>query len=94
MIRKDERKIVFLGVGIICLLFFYTIFSARGIMKGHQLTTQRDTIVSKNVILAAQNEKLSTDVNMLNSNLKTIEKAARNQLDLVRKNEILYKFID
>ncbi len=83
-----------LGISVISFLLFYTIFSDRGILKVRELTLERESIKSIAVKLETENIRMETSINGLNDDLKVIEKAARNELDLVRKDEILYKFSD
>lgn len=91
---KDQRNIIVIGLVIIALLLFYTVFSERGVLKGRQLALQRDALIAKSKLIEAENKELAEDLKKLNSDLKTIERVARRQLDLVKENEILYKFTD
>ena len=91
---KDQRNIIVIGLVIIALLLFYTVFSERGVLKGRQLALQRDALIAKSKLIEAENEELAEDLKKLNSDLRTIERVARSQLDLVKENEILYKFTD
>lgn len=83
-----------LGLAIISFLLFYTVFSERGLMKGRQLAMQRDALIAKSNFIKDENRQLSEELARLTSDIKTIEKAARSQLDLVKEDEILYKFTD
>ncbi|MBE9503364.1 MAG: septum formation initiator family protein [Proteobacteria bacterium] len=94
MMNKDHRNIIVVGLAITALLLFYTVFSERGVLKGRQLTLQRDALIAKSKVIKAKNAQLTEELKRLNNDLKTIEKIARSQLDLVKENEILYKFTD
>lgn len=91
---RSNKKIILLGISVISFLLFYTIFSDRGILKVRELTVERDSIKSMAGKLEVENVRMETGINELNDDLKVIEKAARSELDLVRKDEILYKFSD
>lgn len=92
--NKDQRNVIVVGLVIIALLLFYTVFSERGVLKGRQLALQRDALIAKSKIIEAENAQLAEELKRLNKDLKTIEKVARSQLDLVKEDEILYKFTD
>jgi len=92
--KKDQRNIILLGLAIISFILFYTVFSESGLLKGRQLAMQRDALIAKSNLIKDENRLLSEKLNRLTSDMKTIEKAARSQLDLVKEDEILYKFTD
>ena len=92
--NREHRNIAVVGLTLISLLLFYTIFSERGLLKGYQLAIQRDAIIAESSLIGQKNEQLSEELKKLSSNIKIIERAARSQLDLVREDEILYKFVN
>ncbi len=95
MIDSSSNKIMpALGIFVISLMVIYTIFSERGLLKVRELTLDRDSIKSMSTRLEAENTKLEGHISALDKDIKVIEKAARSELDLVRKDEILYKFAD
>ena len=75
------------------ILLLYTFFSERGLIRVHQLTLERDYIKSKSNTIESQNEKLLLKSTELKYDFKQMEKTARAELDLVRDDEILYKFM-
>lgn len=95
MIRTiGGNKLFWGGASIVFLLLFYAVFSERGLLKVRRLSLERDTIKMRSSVIAEENRKLAKEAEALKHDIKAIERAARSQLDLVRKDEILYKFAD
>lgn len=89
-----ENKATWLYVITFVFLLLYTFFSERGLVRVHQLTIDRDNIKIKSKQIEIENEKLLSKVQILKHDLSEMEKAARAELDLVREDEILYKFTE
>lgn len=94
MKTQGNNKLFLGGLSIILFLLFYTFFSERGLLKSRQLTGERDAIITQAKTLAVENRHLTEVNKALKTDLKTIERAARSTLDLVKENEILYKFAE
>ncbi|MBE9536136.1 MAG: septum formation initiator family protein [Proteobacteria bacterium] len=92
MKNKRLNEMVWGGILIATLLVAYTFFSERGLVKSRVLSMERDAIVSKVNAIEADNRSLSANIESLRGNMETIEKTARTELDLVREDEILFKF--
>ena len=91
---EENKKTIFVGVAIISLFFFFTIFGDRGLTKVRLLTLERDALKEKADAIEEENRILTREIALLKNDIRTIERAARGQLDLVREDEILYKFAD
>ncbi|MDH3976396.1 MAG: septum formation initiator family protein [Deltaproteobacteria bacterium] len=87
-----ENKFTWLYVFTFVLLLLYTFFSERGLIRVHQLATERDNIIMRSQIVEGENKKLLSKALLLKNDFKEMEKTARAELDLVREDEILYKF--
>ena len=94
MIKNIKRKFFFTGVAIITLILIYTAFSGRGLLKVKQLLYDSDSINTQINRITDKNNKLKVEAAALSNEMMTIERAAREQLDLVKENEVLYKFGD
>ena len=89
-----KDRILWGGAAVIVLLLFYTLFSDRGLLKARELANERDAIIVATKALEEDNRRLTAKTTALKQDMRAIEKAARNELDLVREDEILYKFIE
>ncbi len=89
-----NHKFFLAGLSIILVLFYYAVFSERGLLKVRELSMERDRIRMQAETVAAENRRLKEEAEALRHDIRAIEKAARSQLDLVREDEILYKFTE
>ena len=87
-----ENKMTLVYILTFMVLLLYTFFSERGLLRVSQLTTERDQIKLKSQLIEKENEKLRLKTLSLKKDPSEMEKTARAELDLVRKDEILYKF--
>lgn len=90
---SNKKKLLF-GMFVVSFMLLYTVLNERGLLKVRELIAERESIKSMSIRLEAENSKLESQIYALSKDIKVIEKAARNELDLVRKDEILYKFAD
>lgn len=81
-----------ISIAITILILSYTFFSERGLIKSRILSMERDVIILKANDVEADNRMLSTEIESLRNDKRSIEKAARTELYMVREDEILYKF--
>ena len=87
-----ENKLALFYIITTCLLLIFTFFSDRGLLRVEQLKTERNLIQSKSLKVQNHNNTLLAQSLSLNNNIDEMEKAARAELDLVKKDEILFKF--
>ncbi len=92
--QENKRRILMGGSVVILIILGITFFSERGLLKARKLTLERDLIVTQARLLENENKKLAKTAQLLRTDMQTIERAARSELNLVREDEILYKFID
>jgi len=92
VIKSGQNRFVWAGMLVVALILIYTAFSERGLLKVRQLMNDRDSIRAEIKLTSQENERLALEAKALSDDMMTIEKAARQQLDLVKENEILYKF--
>ena len=88
----SENKLTLIYAIAVSLLLLYTFFSERGLIRVYQLSMERDYIKDKSLRIESENSLLHSQSLTLKTNLAEMEKTARGELDLVREDEILYKF--
>ena len=88
----SENKTTLIYVIAVSLLLIYTFFSERGLIRVYELSMERDYIKTKSSKLDIENNILQSQGMALKSNFNEMEKTARAELDLVREDEVLYKF--
>jgi len=94
VIKNNQKIFLWAGVAVVVLILIYTAFSERGLFKVRQLLYDRDSIKAQIKHTMDENIKLKREAAALSNDMHTIERTAREQLDLIKKNEILYKFGD
>jgi cell division protein FtsB len=88
------RKGFFLTLAIVALLIFlmFVIYGKKGLMDVHALRQQRDRLVKKNEILNRENLVLYREIDRLKHDPIYIETIARQELGLIGKDELIFKF--
>jgi cell division protein FtsB len=75
---------VFMGILIV--------FGNRGLIDNYKMLKRLDDVKTKNQEIAAENYEIKKKILLLRSNLPYIETIARNELGMVRKGDIVYRF--
>ena len=88
-----RRQNIFIAVALLLLfsLFFFIIFSDRGLMDLNMLRKERDQLAEKNQLLNHENHTLSDEIDRLQNDPKYIENIARQELGMVGKDELILK---
>ncbi|MDO8957921.1 MAG: septum formation initiator family protein [Deltaproteobacteria bacterium] len=88
------RKQYFLYLTIfISTMLVFTIFGGRGLMQIYHLKEEREKIKIATGRLSEENRKLAQQIERMKKNKKEeVERIAREELGLVKKGEIIYKF--
>ena len=87
-----QRFVSFLVLGLFLWFFFSFLLGDHGVFKIIGLNREVDETISHIEELKRENEALEEEVGKLQSDLETIEEIGRTEYDLVRENEIVYKF--
>ena len=68
------------------------VFGNRGLVDNYKMLKRLDDIKKKNQELTVENDEIKRKIILLRSNLPYIETIARNELGMVRKGDIVYRF--
>ncbi len=75
------------------VLFLFLAFGARDLMQIDHLKEEREKALLKNTRLKEENKKLEDQIRRMQTHKKEeVEKFAREELGMVKKGEVLYKF--
>ena len=77
---------------VIAGILGYTIFGETGLIHLVKLRRELKVMRQENVRLRQENERLRAQARALRSDLKYIEKVAREELGMVKKDEQVYQF--
>lgn len=86
-VRGRFWLVLFLTVG---LFLFYSAVGERGLIRLHQMVTQRNDLRSSVSSLQESNAQLAEQVRLLRDDPATIEYFARTELGMVRTGETVY----
>ena len=87
----NTREKILLSFAILALfsMLFFVIFGENGLVDLNLLRQQRDSLLKKNRIL--EQENLYREIDRLKHDLKYIENVARQELGMIKKDEVIFK---
>ncbi len=94
MKKKTARFIIFISFILSAILILECFFSKDGIRAFRTLKHQIKSLNAEIENLRVQKKKLEIEVYKLSSDDSYIEKIARRDYDLLRKKEIILKFVE
>ena len=94
MNKSPFSKTVGLGILLAALFMAFTVFSDRGLLRVSKLSSEKEAIAEAARLMEEQNKSLAREKDALINDLDTIERAARENLDMTRSDEIIYKFVE
>ena len=87
-----QRHLLYFLGGLILLLAVVTVVSERGAIHLWRLRGEKSRIDEQNYRLQKENEALRQRVSRIRNDNHYLEKLAREELNLVRPGEIIYRF--
>jgi cell division protein FtsB len=88
---KKEKILVFMSLFLLMGLFIYIIFSKHGYLDLIHLKQEQSRLIQKNDQLARENHAISIEIDRLENDLSYIESIARQELGMIKKDEIILK---
>jgi cell division protein FtsB len=86
-----RRRIATLAIAMIaCLLLAHVMLGANGMVVYKQKRSEYDALQKKLALVRAENEKVTQQIQALQSDKKAIEKEAREQLGYAKPGEFVY----
>jgi cell division protein FtsB len=92
--EKKKQWGIILLVGLIVLVWFFALFGEKGVIKIIQLRRERDKILADVNRIQEENKRLQEEIKRLREDPRYLESVARNDLGLIKENEILFIFED
>jgi len=81
-------------VGLILLVWYFSLFGEKGLIKIIQLKRERDRIIADVSHIEDENRRLQEEIKRLREDSRYLESVARRDLGLIKENEILFIFED
>jgi len=86
------RKCALVAGALAIVLAGLSALDARGLRRFHRLQADTAAYEEKRRALASENEALRREIAALSGDVKALERAAREDLGLVRGNEVVFTF--
>ena len=90
--RLPPNWLVYTLAGLIVLVSVYTITGDRGAVHLWRLRGEKAKLDDKNFRLQKDNEALAQRISQLRNSNYYLEKLAREELNLARRGEVIYRF--
>ncbi len=90
--KKSYFKILLITLTILVILVGWVGFSDRGLIKLYRMEIERQTYIDKIEALKRENQKLTREIYRLRHDPEYVERLAREELGLVKEDEIIYRF--
>jgi cell division protein FtsB len=92
---QKGKNLNFLIAAIFTLILaLFVIFSMHGIIKVYKLKNEETKVDKQIASLKKSNEKISSKIYQLKHNKQYIAELAREELGMIKKGEIVFKFIN
>jgi cell division protein FtsB len=88
----SQRHVLYVLGGLILLLMGVTIIGERGAIHLWRLRGEKSRIDEQNYLLQKENESLRQRVSRIRNDNHYLEKLAREELNMVRPGEVIYRF--
>jgi len=95
-VKKKKRSFEYWVAWLLFLALFFiflTIFGQNGLLQIGDLKKARMMLTKETFALREENDSLRREIKGLKEDPFFIEKVAREELDLVRPNEVVYQFV-
>jgi cell division protein FtsB len=94
LLNISHKSYLFYGLIVFSLLFF-SYFCAQGLQEIYNLQKEKEKIELNNQKLREENMRLTNQIKKIkNNDREEIEKIVREELGLIKKGEIVYKFVE
>jgi len=90
----NTKQSILLAFAILALfsMFWVILFGESGLADFNQLRTERDRLLKRNAVLTQENLSLYREIKRLKNDLSYLENVARQELGVVGKDELIFKF--
>jgi cell division protein FtsB len=89
------KKLLKIPLIVLCLSILSVVwlgFGESGFVRLYRSEAERQTCIERIRRLAEENQALLNEVHLLRTDMKYVESVARRELNLIKENEIIYRF--
>ncbi len=87
-----SRRTWLIPIACIFFILVFTIFGERGLLRIYELNQEQKQIDKRIAEIQHENQKIRITIDALRKDPQKIEMIARQELGLVKPNEIIYQF--
>jgi cell division protein FtsB len=92
--EMKRRGLSIFLLGLILLVWYFSLFGEKGVIKIIQLRRERDRILADVNRIQDENKTLQEEIKRLREDSRYLESVARRDLGLIKENEVLFIFED
>jgi len=89
---KRSRTVVFVALALAFVLAGFSVADPKGLRRYMRLSAEADDYEQRAGVLRQQNDALRREIDALLHDSRALEQAAREDLGLVRANEVVFRF--
>ena len=89
------KRLLRIPLIVLCLFFLSVIwlwFGEGGFARLYRSEAERQSCIERIHRLAGENQTLLDEVKLLRTDMKYVESVARRELNLIKENEVIYRF--
>ena len=89
------KKLLRIPLIVLCLLFLSVVwlwFGEGGFARLYLSGAERQSCIERIHRLAEENQAILDEVKLLRTDMKYVESVARRELNLIKENEVIYRF--
>jgi cell division protein FtsB len=90
--QKQFWKISLIMIGILVPLLAWLVFGKRGLVELYHSDQERQAYEERIRRIDEENRALYEEINRLKTDMEYIESVARKELNLIREDEVMYRF--
>lgn len=90
---QNKKILRVLGYAVLAVIAYFFLAGNAGLIHLIQAKIEKVKIEKEILQLEEENRKATAEIQALRSDLKSVERIAREELGLIKKGEVVYKFI-
>lgn len=90
--KKNFLKIALIIICVMCPLIVWIGFGDQGLFKLYRTEMERQAYIERIRQLTEENKALLEEITRLRSDMKYVESVARKNFNMLKENEVLYRF--
>lgn len=90
--EANRKKVLIYSMIIVAVIGIWSVFGPYGALKYYRVARELNEVLTQNENLREANNNLQQEIHQLKKDPIHLEKVARQQFGLIKKNEVIYEF--